>query len=107
MKLDKLSKKVLKVFIKFDKPLAPSSVIENLKEKYWDYDKIDKCFSILSECNYIRPINNQTLDNKSYSYELTNNGRHYFDVKFSYIFKTYIYPVITALISLLLSLLLR
>lgn len=105
MHLDKNSKKVLRYFIKTDSPQDKYTIACNVKFYKIDENKLvdtaDKCIDILLECEYIKI--NKAVIGSSITYKLTNLGRHYFKISKENTFYKYWYPIITALISFVLS----
>lgn len=107
MYLDKYSKKVLKYFISTDSPQDDFTIACNVKFKNVpDKDRLSlvkKCIDILKECNYIKI--DKAVIGKNITYTLTNYGRHFFKISKENTFYKYWYPIITATISFVLSIL--
>lgn len=97
--MDKLTKKVLKQFINQDKCYTPVTMCNNLKID--DINSIETCFEYLLELNFIK-TEYYDLDTKIYS--LTYLGKNYFKNSRSVKFEKYWFPILTAIISYLLSL---
>ena len=95
----KHSKRVLK-FINGNtssKGIAPSNVSLNLKI---DYDKVCEIIDYLCEKELLKQFD-------EYLYISTSKGRDYFKNLYSNFFFKFIYPIITASISFVLSMLLK
>lgn len=96
----KNSKKVLKYFNNYTtsrKALAPSNVSLALN---LDYDEVCEIVTYLCEKELLKHYN-------KHSYISTSKGKDYFKLSYSNFFFKYIYPVITALVSFVLSMLLK
>lgn len=96
----KNSKKVLKYYNKHTtstKALAPSNISHALG---LDYDEVCEIVVYLCEKELLKHYN-------KHSFISTSKGKDYFKVSYSNLFFKYIYPVITALISFALSMLLK
>ena len=105
--LDKNARKVLKYFVKHNTEQTTFTIAlnANLKVKNNDtYTLAKEALDDLLELHFIK-ITKQENNNKFY--KLTNKGRMYSKKMFSNIFYKYFYPILTALISLLLSLWLK
>lgn len=96
----KNSKKVLNYYNNHttsSKALAPSKISFDLKI---NYDEVCEIVAYLCEKELLKPYN-------KHSYVSTSKGRDYFKNSYSNFFFKFIYPIITALISFVLSMLLK
>lgn len=98
----KNAKKVLKCFNNSSsKGLAPSNIALQLM---LDYDEVCNIVDYLCEEKLIKPI---SLNSDNHIYTSTSKGRNYFKTSIKLFIINFIYPIITALISFVLGLLIK
>lgn len=97
--MDKLTKKVLKHFIKQNKPYTISTMCSDLNIS--NRSCMQESFNTLLELKCVK-IEYSDLDTISYS--LTYIGKNYFKTSRSVKFEKYWFPILTAIVSYLLSL---
>lgn len=97
----KNARKILKCFNNSSKGLAPSNIALQLK---LDYNEVCNIVGYLCEEKLIKPFS-LTLDNQIYI--STSKGRNYFKTSIKSFIINFIYPIITALISFVLGLLVK
>lgn len=99
----KNARKILKYFnnTPSSKGLAPSNIALQLK---LDYIEVCNIIDYLCEENLIKPI---SLNSYNQVYISTSKGRNYFKVSIKSFIINFIYPIIIALISFVLSLLVK
>lgn len=100
--LDAPTRKVLKYFIKTNSPQSWDTIACNIKLD----DDINKSI-LLIETALDNLVETNCIKSVKYGYKLTNFGRMYFKTIHNNFFYKYIYPILTASVSLILSLILK